>query len=105
MDRISADVKAIVDEFIKKLEENDIQVKKAFLFGSQSCGSGDAWSDIDIALISDSFEGIRYKDKEKIRKITLSVSSSLSPLPYSTKDYFEMDPFLEHIVSTGIALR
>lgn len=105
MDRISNEVKSIVDEFIRQLEDNNIQIKKAILFGSQISGSADEWSDIDIALISDNFEGVRYKDKGKIRKITLSVSSLLSPLPYSTQDFSEMDPFLEHIIATGVALR
>jgi predicted nucleotidyltransferase len=105
MDRITNEVKSIVDEYIRKLEENDIKIKKAILFGSQAGGFADEWSDIDIALVSENFEGVRYKDKEKIRKITLSVSSLLSPLPYSTKDFFEMDPFLEHIIATGVALR
>lgn len=105
MDRINSEVKNIIDDFIKKLEKNDIHIKKGILFGSQVSGSAHTWSDIDIAIFSDDFEGIRHKDREKIRKITLSVSSSLSPLPYNTKDFFEMDPFLEHIVATGVALR
>jgi uncharacterized protein len=62
MDRVANEVKAIVDEFIQKLEDNQIHINKAIVFGSQVCGSADAWSDIDIALFSDDFEGIRCKD-------------------------------------------
>lgn len=104
MDKIPPEVKAIANEFLKKLSENDIHIEEALLFGSQVKGGADKWSDIDIALVSDDFEGNRYKDKNKIRKITLSVNPMISPLPFRTEDFSEKDPFVKHILKTGTRL-
>jgi len=104
MDKISPEVKAIVDEYLQKLRENDIHIKEALLFGSQLKGRADKWSDIDIALVSDDFEGNRYEDRNKIRKITLSVNPMLSPLPFRTNDFSEKDPFVKHILKTGMRM-
>jgi len=62
------------------------------------------WSDIDIALVSDPFEGIRMKDRDKIRKITLSASSKLEAIPFNTNDFSLADPFAREIMETGIKL-
>lgn len=104
MDKISPEVRAIIDEYLKKLDENHIHIKEALLFGSQVKGRADKWSDIDIALVSDDFEGNRYEDKNKIRKITLSVNPMLSPLPFRTSDFSEKDPFVKYILKTGTKL-
>ena len=105
MDKISPEVKLLVNQYLEKLRQNRFQIKRAVIFGSQAKGSFNEWSDIDIAIVSDDFEGIRFKDKDKIRKITLSVSPSLSPLPFRTEDFSEQDPFVRHILKTGTDAR
>ena len=77
MVKIPDKIKTIIDRYISLLRDNNIFIKDAYLFGSYAKGNNHEWSDIDIAIISDSFDGIRIKDKDKIRKLTLSVSSSL----------------------------
>jgi uncharacterized protein len=57
---------------------------------------------INIALISDVFEGIRIKDRNKIRKITLEISTDLSPLPFRPEDFTAEDPFVREIIEHGI---
>ena len=88
MDKISPEVKAIANEFLKRLGENNIHIEEALLFGSQVKGGADKWSDIDIALVSDDFEGNRYKDKNKIRKITLSVNPMISLFAIQNRRFF-----------------
>lgn len=105
MAEISPEIKKLLDQYIKVLEDNSIHIRKAFLFGSYATQRADKWSDIDIALVSDDFEGIRYKDKEKIRKATLDLSSLLSPLPYKTLDFSNDDPFVRHIKETGLLIK
>lgn len=104
MHKISPEVRDLVSQYLKKLGDNNIHVEKALVFGSRARGDADKWSDIDIAIISKDFEGIRYRDKEKIRRITLSVSPLLSPLPFRSEDFSESDPFVKHIVETGTEL-
>ena len=86
------------------LKSNNINVKKAILFGSFAKGNYNNDSDIDVAIISDAFEGNRIKDRSKIRTITLSVSSNIEVIPLSLKDFQEKDPFVEEIINTGIEI-
>ena len=61
-------------------------------------------SDIDIALVSDIFEGSRIKDRSMIRKITLSVSCDIEVLPFSTEKFTQDDPFVKEIIEHGIKI-
>ncbi len=97
-------VRKIIDKYIKTLEENDIPIKQAILFGSYAQGRYNKWSDIDIALVSNIFEGNRFIDRDKIRKINLSVSSDLEILPYRPQDFTPDDPFVREIIETGVTL-
>ena len=92
---------AIIKRFIKALEKDNIPVSQAFLFGSRAKKQGDQWSDIDIAIVSETFKGDRFADRARIRKTTLSVSSDLSPLPFRPEDFSPEDPFVREILSTG----
>lgn len=104
MDKIPAKIRAIIENYFSVLRANNIPIKNAYLFGSYAKGNNNEWSDIDIALISDSFEGIRIKDKDKIRRITLSVSSNLEILPFRPDDFSSENPLAKEIIETGIRL-
>jgi predicted nucleotidyltransferase len=104
MVKIPAKIKAITERYISLLRENNISVENAYLFGSYAKGKNHKWSDIDIAIISNSFEGSRIKDKDKIRKLTLSVSSSLEILPFNPRDFSFENPLAKEIIETGIKL-
>jgi len=101
MAKIQPSIKAIITRFIKALEKDNIPVSQAVLFGSRAKKQGDQWSDIDIAIVSEIFEGDRFNDRARIRKTTLSVSSDLSPIPFRPEDFSLEDPFVREILSTG----
>ena len=61
MDKIPDQIKAILNSYVAALRKSDIPVDSTFLFGSYSKGTSDEWSDIDIALVSDSFTGDRIR--------------------------------------------
>ncbi|MFH1612293.1 MAG: nucleotidyltransferase domain-containing protein [bacterium] len=104
MDQIPAKVKNTVISYLQALGRNNIPIKEAILFGSYAIGNYQEWSDIDIALVSDIFEGNRIDDKDKIRKITLSISSKIEVIPFSPKDFNLQNPFAKEILTTGIRL-
>ena len=79
-----------------------MHIRKAVLFGSHATGLSNEWSDIDIALVSEAFEGLRIRDRNKIRKITIAISSDLSPLPFRPEDFTPENPFVREILETGI---
>ncbi|MBU0559911.1 MAG: nucleotidyltransferase domain-containing protein [Bacteroidetes bacterium] len=104
MVKIPDKIRAIIENYISLLADNNITVNNAYLFGSYAKGFQNEWSDIDIAIVSDSFEGIRIKDRDKIRRYALSISSSLEILPFNPKDFSVENPLAKEIMETGIRL-
>lgn len=104
MVQFPAKVKNTIDRYIRELDRNDIPIKEAILFGSYAKGDYQEWSDIDIALVSDIFEGNRIDDKDKIRRITLSISSEIEVIPFAPDDFNLQNPFAKEILKTGIKL-
>ena len=104
MAQIPDEIQSIIANYILALEKQHIHVERAFLFGSHAHGRANEWSDIDIALISDAFVGDRFDDRNKIRRITLSVSSDLSPLPFRPEDFNSENPFVKVILKEGIRI-
>ena len=104
MAQVPDKITKLLEQFIHELEINQIHINKAILFGSYANGTFNEWSDIDLALVSDSFKGDRFKDRDLIRKIKLAVSSSLEPIPYRPEDFTEEDPFVKNIIDTGMNL-
>jgi predicted nucleotidyltransferase len=102
MDQIPSKVLSTIKRFIAELEKNKIPIRQAILFGSYSRGNYHDWSDIDLALVSDAFEGERFRDRNKIRRIKLEISSDLEPLPYRPEDFTPDDPFVQKIIETGM---
>jgi len=104
MAQIPAQIQNIIEKYITALEEKHIHVQRAILFGSHAQGRANEWSDIDIALVSDAFGGDRFDDRNKIRRITLSVSSDLSPLPFRPEDFIPENPFVKEILQKGVTV-
>jgi hypothetical protein len=48
--------------------------------------------------------GDRIDDKDKIRSITLAVSSEIEVIPFSPGDFNLQNPFAKEIIETGIRL-
>lgn len=104
MDKIPDSVINSIKRLIEHLDNDNIKIKEAILFGSYAKGTFTELSDIDLALVSDSFSGNRFQDKEKIRKAILSVNSDISPLPFNTEDFIEDDLFVSQILKEGIRI-
>ena len=93
-----------VKDYIDILNRNGFPIKRAVLFGSYANGNYNKWSDIDIALVSDNFEGIRFNDRKKIRQFKFEVSADIEPLPYTPNDFSTNDPFVKKILKTGVRI-
>lgn len=104
MVQIPTKINKTITNYLKELKKNNIPIKEAILFGSYATGNYQKWSDIDIALVSDIFAGDRIDDKDKIRSITLSVSSEIEVMPFSPKDFNLQNPFVKEILKTGVKL-
>jgi predicted nucleotidyltransferase len=54
--KIPDQIRKVIDEYVRAFENNHIRVQSAVLFGSYAEGRANEWSDVDIALVSDSFK-------------------------------------------------
>lgn len=104
MAQIPDRVTRIIAQYLLALKQHHIPIQQVFLFGSYAKGHYDECSDIDLALVSEIFEGSRIQDKKKIRPITLSVSSEIEVLPYHPQDFTAENPFVQEILDTGIRI-
>jgi predicted nucleotidyltransferase len=94
----------LINEFLKKAKENNINISDAILFGSYASGSNNKYSDIDLAVVSEDFEGTRFYDNIKLMKTVLAVSSDIETHPYTPQDFNTSNPFVNEILKTGIRI-
>ena len=94
------DINKIVNDFIN-LVSSEFPLRSVYLFGSYANGNPDNYSDVDLAIVSDNFEGSRFFDKKKINKYILKTSADLEVHPFKTEDFTEENPFVKEIISSG----
>ena len=104
MAQVPDKITSIIELFLEELKKNNIAIEQAILFGSYAQGTYTSYSDIDLALVSSDFKGNRFKDRDKIRRIKLKISSDLEPIPYPPGDFTPDDPFVKQILTTGIII-
>ncbi len=104
MAKVATSILKTIRKYVEELEKNQIHIKSAIIFGSYAKGNHNEWSDLDVALVSDDFEGIRFNDRQKIARITLDVDYRISPLTFKTEDFTEEDLFAQEIMKTGIKI-
>ena len=94
-----------IRKLIREISKENIRIEKAYLFGSHANGTADEWSDIDVALVSNDFMGIRFFDKERLSKYILEIDSRLETHPYRSDEF---DPqkrwFVQEILDHGIEI-
>jgi predicted nucleotidyltransferase len=91
----------LLKKYLERLEENNIPVQKALLFGSYASGKPREDSDIDIAVISTAFKGDRYSDRRMIVHFRRGLDSRIEPMPFTPKDFAEGGILIDEIKKTG----
>ncbi len=105
MAKIPTDILSIVQKYIRLLDQNGFPIRTAILFGSYAKGTFTEWSDIDLALVSDRFEGARFWDKDKIRRFKSLTDYRISPAPYRPEDFTQDNLFIREILETGVRIK
>ena len=97
-------LKKIIKKFLVKLEEKGIQVHRIYLYGSYANGHPSGFSDIDLAVISPSFNKKNVvKRQELLGEIIYSIGEPIEAIGYSLQE-FQKAPafsFLSSIISHG----
>jgi len=65
----------IIDKYITELEKSNIKVSEAVIFASYAKGTAKEGSDIDVALVSTAFTGVRFEDRRKIVPLRRKIDS------------------------------
>ncbi|NUM74750.1 nucleotidyltransferase domain-containing protein [candidate division KSB1 bacterium] len=97
-------VRAKVEELIRLLNTNDLKILQAYVFGSYARGRQTEWSDIDLALVSDRFEGNFFNDRCKLSPFVIKIDTGIETHPFSPRDFTKDNPFVEEIIETGIRI-
>jgi len=98
-----ARINEIIKGFIETLSQ-EIPIKEVILFGSYAHGKPKEYSDIDLAVISDWFEGRpKIENMQYLSRIAATYNSLIEALPFTEKEYRNLDKrsFLASIVKTG----
>ena len=93
----------IIRGFYAELKQ-EIPIKEIILFGSYAQGNAKEYSDIDLAIISDWFEGKpKIENMQYLSRIAAAYNSLIEALPFTEEEYTKVDKrsFLASIIKTG----
>ena len=106
MAQIPSEIIKLIEEFIKLVKEDNIQIEKVILFGSYAKGNYSNGSDIDLAIISADF---REKDCiDNMSNLLLKANklkADIQTIPFSIEEYNDPKGIMEEILNTGIELK
>ncbi|MCK4798007.1 MAG: nucleotidyltransferase domain-containing protein [Spirochaetes bacterium] len=102
MDEISKKINKMIKNYINDVKKH-ITISKAILYGSYSKGNYNKYSDIDIAIFSENFNGKKFVEVtsflfELARKYN---DICIEPIGFDNSDLEEDNPFIKEIVNTG----
>ncbi len=86
-----------------------VSINKVILFGSASRGEDNEFSDIDIAVVSDDFEGKDIFERSKItmeaeRKVLKKYSIPIDLIKLTTSEYLNNEKMISDYVKLGIEI-
>ena len=96
----TATIEKIVKEFVRRVQKK-FRVDAAYWFGSTAYGKGDEYSDIDIAVVSPDFTGVRFDDRHNLAPIIVNPDSRIEVHPFSTEDFNDEPMMAVEILRTG----
>ncbi len=103
---VTAEIRKIIREFVKRVGEWGIRIDKVILYGSYAQGCAHKFSDIDVAIISPDFGKNRMEERSRLFRLAVKVDARLEPISFSTKA-FEEDtwvPIIYEIKNTGMEI-
>lgn len=107
MVQTSSKINQIVKDYIKELAKVHIRPKKIILFGSYAAGSTHDWSDIDLSIISDDFEGKGILERQQILgRANQNLQAPLDLIGYTSRELDQCEPgtLLYEIVKKGLEI-
>ena len=94
-----------INKYIELLNQANITVEKAYLFGSFARGNADEYSDINVAIISDRFSGVRFDDRRMIVPLRRSIDNRIEAIPFRKEAFNTADPLAAEILTNGVEIK
>ena len=91
------------NRYIQKISEN-VEIKKAYLFGSYAKGNEQVDSDIDIAIVIGKMDDF-FEVQMQLMRLRRSIDLRIEPHPIWEGDFNSENPFAYEIEKTGIELK
>ena len=95
-------IRTNVTRLIHRLNADNLIIREAQVFGSYAKGRQSEWSDIDLALVSDQFEGNFFNDRSKLSLYVVRTDTDLETHPFRPEDFNVDNPLVEEILRTGV---
>ena len=81
-----------VRKYLRALQEQGFAVTFGVIFGSQLSGKADSWSDIDLLVVSPSFDDRRSRDDiDLLWLLAARTDNRIEPIPCGERQWFEDD--------------
>lgn len=94
---------ATARQFVRELRQQGIPLRKAVVFGSFVRGQQHEYSDIDMALVADSFTGFAAEDIRPFARLLVK-HVDIEPHTFSPEQFTDWNPFVQEIKRTGIVI-
>jgi|ERR1035437_507994 predicted nucleotidyltransferase len=94
-----------IKEYIASIINQNIGLKKAYLFGSFAKNNERDESDIDIALVLDNLnDADKFDTQVQLLLLASRFDNRIEPHVFSDKDFLVDNPFSNEIMKTGIEI-
>ncbi len=96
-----------LEKFASEVKNSGIGLKRVILYGSYAANKQHEFSDVDVALVADQFNGDEFTDIGLFAGILSKYSDLLlQPRTYNTSQFkTEKDPMVEEIVKKGVEIK
>ncbi len=89
---VAESIVSSVRNYFAVLNANGLSIRFGVVYGSQTNGRADEWSDIDLIVVSPEFDGERERKNELLLwHIAGKTDSRIEPIPCGVKQWEEDD--------------
>jgi uncharacterized protein len=90
---VNADIVAVVKSYLAAIAARGIDPDFAVVFGSTAKGESHHWSDIDLVVVSQEFDGeYGRRSIDQLWRAAARVDSRIEPIPCSPGEWLEENP-------------
>ena len=93
----------IVQRFVRVIE-TEVDIDAVYIYGSYAKGLNTEDSDIDVAVISNSFSDDTFENTVRLMQLRRKVDFRIEPHPFRLDDFDACNPYVKEIVDTGIKI-